>query len=1019
MVPGLSNHTIKIVQINTARTATANEDLLIYAQREKIDIALMQEPYVRRGRLIGLEASPIRIILSPGVQQRGAKNILHGAAIVIFNPAITVLARNDLTCDNFAVATISAGNDKEINLISAYFKYREPTKELTQTLRSISRACGDRTLVGADINAFSKNWFSKATDKRGLIVEDMIAEEQLILANKKDPLFTFSGPRGENNIDITLSTKDIANELEGWEVIHGEITSDHRLIRYSIGKGESFTKLKCKKRYVTEKANWQTFNSELTLEVNLVEHDLRHADLETRTELLMQAISNAADKSMPKRRIKTKQQPPWWSRELDEQRKKMRSAHRKITLEPSEIQKHRTTYNMERNSYVRILRKEKRTSWRRFAGEIRDDRWGRCFRWIKKGSADHEAPSVLRKPNGEYTKTLKETLRILLDTLIPSEDTTSQTSDYIPQREKYNHVRTNSEEVRKAIWRMSTRKAPGEDGITALILRKAWTSIHQVVTSLFDDLLEAGYFPKLWRTADVVTILKGTDKKREDPKSFRPVSLLPVLGKALEHLVCTRLNDEIKENIADSQHGFRKERSTLTAINEVKSWVNERHEKYVLGVFLDISGAFDNVDWKPLIEDMTLLGATPATVSMTRSYLSKRIAKITANHTSVSTTLTKGCPQGSGFGPTLWNVAANEILKNNQEGYTHRVAYADDIAALVAANTRSELVKRTEEHLKDLINWAKRYGLKFSTAKTMGLTLKGSLVHGFSFEFGVDRIKVSDKVKYLGVIIDTDMKFKSQIKHITQKETKEFGRLRGMIGRDWGVDFNAALLVYKAVYIPRITYAASIWSMDWSKTDRDRLAKGQRLPLLAVSGAYRTAPTEGLQVITGLLPLDLQIQWEGTRQEVKRGTLTQDEQEDIREKLIEVWQKRWDRSTKGRWTYKFIPDIKFRLSIPMELDHYITQYLTGHGNFAAKLHSLGLTDKPDCGCGGGIDDPEHALYTCNRWKEKRQNLINTVIDEGGTWPCDPDKLISTRKIYNALRRYSKETLLAKEQPEVE
>jgi len=127
-----------------------------------------------------LEATPIRIIVSPGVQQRGAHNILHGAAIVVLNPALTVLARNDLTCDNFAVATISAENDKEIHLISAYFKYREPTYVLTEKLRRLYRACGDRTLIGADINAFSRSWFSRTIDRRGLIVEDMIAEEQLI-----------------------------------------------------------------------------------------------------------------------------------------------------------------------------------------------------------------------------------------------------------------------------------------------------------------------------------------------------------------------------------------------------------------------------------------------------------------------------------------------------------------------------------------------------------------------------------------------------------------------------------------------------------------------------------------------------------------------------------------------------------------------------------------------------------------------------------------------------------------------
>jgi len=113
-----------------ARTATANEDLLLYAQKEAIDIALLQEPYVRYSRLVGLEATPNRIILSPGVQRTGGKNLLHGAAIVVFNPALIVLSRTDLTCDNFAVATISTGKGTEINMISAYFRYRVPTASL-------------------------------------------------------------------------------------------------------------------------------------------------------------------------------------------------------------------------------------------------------------------------------------------------------------------------------------------------------------------------------------------------------------------------------------------------------------------------------------------------------------------------------------------------------------------------------------------------------------------------------------------------------------------------------------------------------------------------------------------------------------------------------------------------------------------------------------------------------------------------------------------------------------------------
>ncbi|KAF0728915.1 CCHC-type domain-containing protein [Aphis craccivora] len=120
-----------------ARTATANEDLLEYALKEGIDIALLQEPYARYHKLAGFEVAPLRIILTPGVRQMGGYNVLHGAAIVIFNPALTVISRNDLTCDNFAVASVSLGDGESINLISTYFKYNIPINTMISKLQEI------------------------------------------------------------------------------------------------------------------------------------------------------------------------------------------------------------------------------------------------------------------------------------------------------------------------------------------------------------------------------------------------------------------------------------------------------------------------------------------------------------------------------------------------------------------------------------------------------------------------------------------------------------------------------------------------------------------------------------------------------------------------------------------------------------------------------------------------------------------------------------------------------------------
>lgn len=88
--------------------------------------------------------------------------------------------------------------------------------------------------------------------------------------------------------------------------------------------------------------------------------------------------------------------------------------------------------------------------------------------------------------------------------------------------------------------------------------RRGWNQCDntKTINDLSEDLISFGYFPKTWRTADVFTILKGKDKERDNPKSYRPVSLLPVLGKALEHIICERINDEIRMNMNDSKHGF-------------------------------------------------------------------------------------------------------------------------------------------------------------------------------------------------------------------------------------------------------------------------------------------------------------------------------------------------------------------------------------------------------------------------------------------------------------------------------
>jgi len=167
--------------------------------------------------------------------------------------------------------------------------------------------------------------------------------------------------------------------------------------------------------------------------------------------------------------------------------------------------------------------------------------------------------------------------------------------------------------------------APGSDGLSARIIKAAWPAISDHMLRLVNNCLRFATFPDPLKVAKIVVLLKNKDKDPLIPKSYRPVSLLPVLGKILEEVICNIMEREIGSLLSIDQHGFRPGKSTTSALDEVKEWTSQ-NGRHVLGCFLDISGAFDNVRWPSLIEDMRSLRCSPSIIAITMSYLSDRIA---------------------------------------------------------------------------------------------------------------------------------------------------------------------------------------------------------------------------------------------------------------------------------------------------------------------------------------------------------------------------------------------------------
>jgi ribonuclease HI len=598
-------------------------------------------------------------------------------------------------------------------------------------------------------------------------------------------------------------------------------------------------------------------------------------DLNREVEKLQQAMVQSYHLSCEEKLVKRKKPAKWWTSELTDLRKRLRRLFNKAKNHNSD-EKWKQHAVMQKK-YSKLLRRAKRIAWRRFCEEIQNV--SETSKLNKVLASDVRTKlDVLRKQDGTFTKSPSETLDILIATHFPDAVNIENVENELMDNRYDENVLNlaiqivTEEKVRWSLNSFSPYKSPGPDKIYPIMLQKGIEVIMSWLLNIYRASIVLKYIPVKWRYAKAIFIPKAGKSDYFDPKSFRTISLSSFLFKGLEKLMDAWMKETslVVYPFEDNQHAYQKGKSTETALIELVERINNSLDtgEIALAVFLDIEGAFDRPNFDSIENSLLSKKVEEPVIGWIMSMLRNRYTTMELESSSKTVRSKKGFAQGGIMSSNLWNNLVDSLLRRLREKGFFTISYADDLCILIRGkfvNTVSEMMQNA---LKVVESWCREHQLSVNANKTemMLFTTKTKIpVVNWPTLFGT-QLELKDKVKYLGVTLDTKLNFKEHLNKRIETSTKLLWQCRRAIGRTWGLSPKMISWLYTCVIRPYLTYGCVVW---WHRTElavaRNQLTKLQRLALVSTTGAMRSTPTAALETLLNIAPLHLQIEMEVKR----------------------------------------------------------------------------------------------------------------------------------------------------------
>lgn len=857
---------LNILQWN-AQSLNSNKDIFTnFLYNNDIHIAIISETWFKLNQNFKIKHYNIEHI--------NCGNNHNGVAIIIHkNIAYSVIKTySDSSLQNICVRIKI--NNLEISIISLYSPINcNPSFDKSKLDRLIKSVPGPILLAG-DFNAHHTSWGCVSNSVRGKDVLDIIDDNNLVLLNDGQVTTLGSLTWRPNALDLTIVSPLLALSCE-WSVHNTPLGTSYHLpviVKITINSNQIYNN-KCNSKHPPVYPNfrlvdWKSYTQNVQDLLDKV--DLNHYSvLDTYAEfcnILLTAVSQSINVPHSTRKsqnnicpnnVKHRKRPtlPWWNKKCEESVFNSKQAY--ITFKHNPTEANYVEFKRLRALKKLTLKTEKKASWVAFCNDF-----NRC-------TPQSRIWNLMRKFNKTYTYNnvsddfwVADFLKKYTPDSVQENLYNANFTDQLNSGNNFLLEQFTLEELKSAIVSRRDTSA-GLDGLSYILFKKLNDTSLLVLLKLFNLLWQNNIVPEQWKTDCLIPILKP-NKQKSQPDSYRPIALTSCAGKIFEQLLKQRLEFYVENNrlLPNNQFGFRKGFSARESICQFQLDMlnNKVNNRVAVSVFFDISAAFNNVNISILASELLSIGIPGKFVSWLHEFLINRKVFVKYNcHLYGPRFSSLGVCQGGILSPLLFILyirRLNIILGPN----VRNLQFADDLVVYSSANSINEATSAINNALKKLKQYFDYINLEVNPSKSNVMIFgKRLTLRVPDICYGAEKLTLSSKVKFLGVIFTQNLSWQAYVDKIVERASSAFKILKSLSATYWGADPKVLLMLYKSLVRSHFEYGFLCFAQDQKITNL--LDKIQNKCMRLITGAFITSPIGALQIECNLPPIKIRFDY--------------------------------------------------------------------------------------------------------------------------------------------------------------